>query len=560
MSDNKRSILEQIEALQSQAKTVMSETTVPVDERIQRATAIYGQAENMADKSGIDDKMHESLLSDSAKFFYYYGMYKEALSRYALLITLRETIYGHDHPITAAAYHDIGEVYRNICDYPKALEYNIKALDIRKKLLGEKNLETAESYNDTALVFFYQGDYDKATELILKAKDIREEVVGENHPDTAESYANLGLFSLKQEDYAKGLEDYSKALNIFESTLGREHRKTGVAFCGIGCAYCLQSNYSDALENYSKALVIYEKELGMKHPDTAVAYMSLGSIHNSIGGVTKALEFVTKSLDINENMLGEENLNTALSYCALGWVKNKMEDYQEALECFEKCLNITEKILGLEHPDTAEAYFNMGFIYYMTEDNIKAYEYFINAHQFYEKCTRSAYIESKIKDVESYMDLIEVKPEEEAKGTRDLFLETLTKIGCQYEIDSDDGNICFGFQGENFVASATNEGWYVRVWDTYWGHVELYDIDDFSRLRKAVNNSNLNCATMTVYTINEERNTVDVHSKAVFPFMSQMPNLEDYLRNELGDFFNAHRLVSNEMVKLREQQDNAQEN
>jgi tetratricopeptide (TPR) repeat protein len=211
MSDNKRSILEQIEALQSQAKTVMSETTVPVDERIQRATAIYGQAENMADKSGIDDKMHESLLSDSAKFFYYYGMYKEALSRYALLITLRETIYGHDHPITAAAYHDIGEVYRNLCDYPKALEYNIKALDIRKKFLGEKNLETAESYNDTALVFFYQGDYDKATELILKAKDIREEVVGENHPDTAESYANLGLFSLKQEEYVKGLENYSKA-------------------------------------------------------------------------------------------------------------------------------------------------------------------------------------------------------------------------------------------------------------------------------------------------------------------------------------------------------------
>ena len=560
MSNNKRSFFEQIEALLSQAKTVMSETTVPVDERIQRAADIYGQAESMASKSYIDDKNYELLLSDSAKFFYDYGMYKEALSRYIHLITLRETIYGQDHSITAAAYHDIGEVYRNLCDYPKALEYNIKALGIRKKFLGEKNLETAESYNDTALVFFYQGDYDKATELILKAKDIREEVVGENHPDTAESYANLGLFSLKQEDYAKGLENYSKALNIFESTLGREHRKTGVAFCGIGCAYCIQSNYSDALENYSKALVIYEKELGVNHPDTAVVYMSMGSIHNIIGGVTKALEFVTKSLDINEKMLGEENLNTALSYCALGWVKNNMEDYQEALGCFEKCLNITEQILGLEHPDTAEAYFNMGFIYYMTDDNIKAYEYLINAHQFYEKCARSEYIESKIKNVESYMDLIEVKPEEEAKGTRDLFLETLTKIGCQYEIDPDDDSICFGYQGENFVASATNEGWYVRVWDTYWGHVELYDIDEFSRLRKAVNNSNLNCATMTVYTINEERNTVDVHSKSVFPFMSQMPNLEDYLRNELGDFFNAHRLVSDEMVRLREQQDNAQAN
>ena len=155
------------------------------------------------------------------------------------------------------------------------------------------------------------------------------------------------------------------------------------------------------------------------------------------------------------------------------------------------------------------------------------------------------------------LESFEVKPKEEIIGTRDLFLETLTKIGCQYEIIPDDGNICFGYQGENFVASASNEGWYVRIWDTFWGHVELYDVDEFSRLRKAINYANLNCATMTIYTIDEEGKTVDVHCKSTFPFMSQMPDLEDYLRNELGDFFNAHHLVGSEMAKLREQEENA---
>lgn len=559
MSDNKRSILEQIEALQSKAKTVMSETTVPVDERIQRATAIYGQAENMADKSGIDDKMHESLLSDSAKFFYYYGMYKEALSRYALLITLRETIYGHDHPITAAAYHDIGEVYRNLCDYPKALEYNIKALDIRKKVLGEKHVDTAESYNDTGLVYIFQGHYDKASELFQKAKAICKEVVGTNHPSMADSYSNIGMLLTKQEDYSNALENYMEALKIYESTLGNENRKTAIAYYGVGMSYYYMGNNSNALEYCPKAVRIYENVMGLNHPETAIIYTGIGFVHYNIGGLSQASDYFTKSLEISERMLGSEHINTAASYMALAWLKYKMDDHQGAIEYCEKSLNVTEKIFGLEHPDTAEVYNNMGYMYYLTDDNIKAYEYYLNAHQFYEKCARSEYIESKIIEVESSMELIEVKPEEENKGTRDLFLETLTKIGCQYEIDPDD-SICFGYQGENFVASATNEGWYVRIWDTYWGHVELYDIDDFSRLRKAVNNSNLNCATMTVYTINEERNTVDVHSKAVFPFMSQMPNLEDYLKNELGDFFNAHRLVSNEMVKLREQQENTQAN
>ena len=158
------------------------------------------------------------------------------------------------------------------------------------------------------------------------------------------------------------------------------------------------------------------------------------------------------------------------------------------------------------------------------------------------------------------MEKIEQKVEETMIGTRDLFLETLTKIGCQYEVNPEDGSINFGYQGENFVASATNEGWYVRIWDTYWGHVELYDVDEFSRLRKAVNHANLNCATMTIYTIDEEGKTVDVHCKSTFPFISQMPNIDDYLRNELGDFFNAHRLVGNEMAKLREQEENARTN
>ena len=145
-------------------------------------------------------------------------------------------------------------------------------------------------------------------------------------------------------------------------------------------------------------------------------------------------------------------------------------------------------------------------------------------------------------------------------GTRDLFLETLTKIGCQYDIDPEDGTILFGYQGENFVANTSNEGWYVRVWDTYWGHVDLNDVDEFSRLRKAVNNANINCATMTVFTINEEGNSVDVHCKSVFPFMCQMPDLEGYLRNELGDFFNAHRYVGNEMTRMREQDENTMSN
>ena len=550
----------QIKASQLQAQDIMNDTTVPVDDRIRRTADIYRQAEALAEDGSLEENTYESLLTDTAKFFLEYGMYKESLPRYTHLVTLRESIYGLNHSFTATAYHDIGEVYRNLCDYPKALEYIKRSLDIREKVLGQKHLETAESYNDTGIIYIFQGCYDKALELILKAKTIREEVVGENHPDTAESYVSLGFLGLKCEDGATGLENYSKALKIYESTLGSEHRKTAIAYYGVGYSYYQMGNYSDALDYCTKALSIYEKEFGKKHPETAVVYGGIGYIHENIGGVSKALDYVTKAQEINEEMLGDEHLNTAASFSALGWVKLKMQDDKEALEFFKKSLNIIEKIFGLEHPDTAEAYNNMGLMYYLTDENIKAYEFFVNAHQFYEKCLKSEYIDRKIQEVESNMRLVEVNDEEEVKGTRDLFLETLTKIGCQYEIDPEDEYISFGYQGENFVASATNEERFVRVWDTFWGHVELYDADEFSRLKKAVNHANLNCSTMTVYSINEELKKVDVHCKSVFPLMPQMPDLDDYLRTELNDFFTAHHLVGTEMAKLRDQESNEQAN
>lgn len=140
-------------------------------------------------------------------------------------------------------------------------------------------------------------------------------------------------------------------------------------------------------------------------------------------------------------------------------------------------------------------------------------------------------------------------------GTRDLFLDTLSKIGCQYELgetEEDSDKIYFTYQGENFTASANNEGWYVHIWDTYWGHVELCDIDELARLKKAINLSNMNCATMTVYTVDEAGSNVDVLCKSVIPFIPQIPEIDKYLRGELNDFFLAHQYVGNEMAKQRE--------
>ena len=134
--------------------------------------------------------------------------------------------------------------------------------------------------------------------------------------------------------------------------------------------------------------------------------------------------------------------------------------------------------------------------------------------------------------------------------TRELFLQTLTAIGCQYEIDEHD-RVCFAYQGEHFVAETDNDHAYVGIYDFAWGSVKLSDIDEISRLRRAINEANWQNSVTTIFSINDEDNEMVVHCKTTIVFVPQLHDLQGYLRLELSEFFRAHNLVGNEMAKLR---------
>jgi hypothetical protein len=147
----------------------------------------------------------------------------------------------------------------------------------------------------------------------------------------------------------------------------------------------------------------------------------------------------------------------------------------------------------------------------------------------------------------------ETKDMEERKGTRDLFLETLTQIGCQYEVgEGENGDITFAYQGEYFLVRTSNSIRFVHIYDTHWGHIELYDIEEISRLKKAINESNLDNSVTAVYTIDKTGGTVDVHCKSVILFIQEIPDISEYLRLELNEFFRVHEKINLEMARQRE--------
>ena len=127
--------------------------------------------------------------------------------------------------------------------------------------------------------------------------------------------------------------------------------------------------------------------------------------------------------------------------------------------------------------------------------------------------------------------------------TRDLVLETLREMGCEYEEGTEGENdirIFFTYQGERFM------------YDLWWHHMSTYcDVEEFSAMQKTINQINAKSSCTVLYTINQEAEEIGVHSKKNMLFVRQIPGLKDYLVSVLNDFYNIRRDVLIEIEKCK---------
>jgi len=305
--------------------------------------------------------------------------YPKAMNYY--LRALRNSIeqFGEQHRYVAASYSNIGLIYDSQGNYIKALEYHQKALDIRLSILGKYHSDVAASYNNIGIVHKYQGDYLKALEHYQKALDINLSISGAYHPDVAVNYNNIGEIYSSLGDYPKALEYHQKALTMRLSILGEHHPGIATSYNNIGEAYRLQGNYPKALEYHQKALKILQSTLGEHHPNVAISYNNIGEVYYSQRNLPKALEYRQKALEILLPIFGEYHPEVAANYNNIGAVYDIQGDYTKALEYYQKALDIRQAMLGEHHPDVAASYNNIGIVYKYQGKYSKALEYYQKA-------------------------------------------------------------------------------------------------------------------------------------------------------------------------------------
>ncbi len=143
-------------------------------------------------------------------------------------------------------------------------------------------------------------------------------------------------------------------------------------------------------------------------------------------------------------------------------------------------------------------------------------------------------------------------------STRDLCAEVLRKLNCDVQFDEENEyNMYFTYQGENFSVDTWENGLMITIWDTWWGTVDLDDLDDVSRVRKAINNINVRQNLTLMYSVDEKGQKFTVHTKRQCLLIPQIPQIENYMAAMLTDFFDVQRSFKEEYDRLRLEEANA---
>lgn len=145
----------------------------------------------------------------------------------------------------------------------------------------------------------------------------------------------------------------------------------------------------------------------------------------------------------------------------------------------------------------------------------------------------------------------ETNMEKEIK-TRELAISVLKDIGADLT-DIGKERIQFEYQGITFLMDANDDCYFVNIiWP--WCHTfNKFDIDEFSRVQRVVNEINSYDSITVFYGISDSDDVL-LHMRKNLIFVPQIPQINEYLRSILRSFFQTARTLDFEIEKSRLQE------
>lgn len=182
--------------------------------------------------------------------------------------------------LIAKNFGNLGIVYRNLNDLPKALEYYFEALRIDKELKNKHRI--AADLGNLGNVYSQQKNYEAALNYYNQALTLDKEIG--NTRGIAIHLGNLGLVYQSRQDLKQALVYFFEALAMRQKLGDRNY--IAIQLGNIGALYLAEKKYTDAERYLLKALAISDS-VGLLNEKISFEN-SLGELYVATGDYKKA--------------------------------------------------------------------------------------------------------------------------------------------------------------------------------------------------------------------------------------------------------------------------------
>ncbi len=262
--------------------------------------------------------------------------------------------------LQANLMHTMGDAYRSLGLFDRALPLLENALQTRQRLYGNENVETAETLQNLALLRMEHGDFAEAEPLARAALDARRKLYGDNHKAIASSLNNLGyLFYLKRE-YQTAEPLFRQAIEMQRGLLGDEDAELASYQSNLGTLLQETRRTDEAEPLLRQALNTSRKLLGEAHPTSVSNLNNLAVLLLNKQDLAGAEQAFRELVAAGRKLYGEENHHVGLYLANLGYVLTQRGNNAEAETILRRALEIRSKVFPADNPEVGHSAILLG--------------------------------------------------------------------------------------------------------------------------------------------------------------------------------------------------------
>jgi serine/threonine protein kinase/tetratricopeptide (TPR) repeat protein len=258
-----------------------------------------------------------------------------------------------DQPLTEAAIRlTLGDTYRSLGRYAKALPHLERSICLRTAQLGANHPDTLTSRISLAGLYHDQGDLKRAEALTKEVLTDCTTTLEAGHTLTLTCKSNLALLYRDQGNYERAEPLFKEVLAARTVKLGADHPDTLKIINNLASVYSAQGKYDQAEPLFQEALAVHTRRHGADHPLSLVLKDNLALVNVYQGKYDQAERLIKEVLLVEIPQRGADHPDTLITKHNLAFLYSHRGKNDLAEAIFKELLDARTRRQEAAHPRT----------------------------------------------------------------------------------------------------------------------------------------------------------------------------------------------------------------